>query len=250
MAKSFKETLNNRLKYENFRVEYEAIEIAQDDISKIENGFANPSIKTIFKNNVKSYLIITFYGIVAGLLVAFFSDLPADGIWSFSYFGSSTLGFWMFSTSVIVLLSEKRLTASINAGVYVFLMFYITGIYKEIRNYSSNIINYENTSEFLLLHGYSDFTEYIFTTLISSFVYGIIPAIICSLLAAVLWNGRKQNIFGKILIVLPVAFIVLEAVTFFISVFANHTMLFMALVDTLCVLAYILLFKDCFLART
>ena len=210
----------------------------------------NSKAKTIFKNNGKSYLIITLFGIVAGLLVAFFSDLPADGIWSFSYFGSSTLGFWMFSTSAIVLLSEKRLTASINAGIYVFLMFYITGIYKEIRYYSSNIMNYENTSEFLLLNDYSDLTEYIFTTLTESFIYGIIPAVICSLLAAVLWNGRKQNIFGKILVVLTVVFIILEAVSFFISVFANHTMLFMALVDTLCVLAYILLFKDCFLART
>lgn len=75
MAKNFKETLNNRLKDENFRVEYEALEpeyqlinaildsrkemnmtqkqlseatgIAQGDISKIENGCANPSLKTI-----------------------------------------------------------------------------------------------------------------------------------------------------------------------------------------------------------
>ena len=75
MAKNFKETLNNRLKDENFRVEYEALEpeyqlinaildsrkemnmtqkqlseatgIAQGDISKIENGIANPSLKTI-----------------------------------------------------------------------------------------------------------------------------------------------------------------------------------------------------------
>lgn len=75
MAKNFKETLNNRLKDKSFREEYEALEpeyqlinaildsrkemnmtqkqlsevtgIAQGDISKIENGCANPSLKTI-----------------------------------------------------------------------------------------------------------------------------------------------------------------------------------------------------------
>lgn len=75
MAKNFKETLNSRLKDENFRVEYEALEpeyqlinaildsrkemnmtqkqlseatgIAQSDISKIENACANPSLRTI-----------------------------------------------------------------------------------------------------------------------------------------------------------------------------------------------------------
>ncbi len=75
MSRSFRDTLNERLKNEEFRKEYEALEpeyqlinamlearkeknmtqqqlaevtgIAQGDISKIENGCANPSLKTI-----------------------------------------------------------------------------------------------------------------------------------------------------------------------------------------------------------
>ena len=75
MAKNFRETLNERIKDKEFKAEYEALEpeyqlinaildsrkemnmtqkqlsevtgIAQGDISKIENGNANPSIKTL-----------------------------------------------------------------------------------------------------------------------------------------------------------------------------------------------------------
>ena len=75
MSKNFRVTLNERLKYDNLKSEYDALEpeyqlinaildcrkemnmtqkqlseatgIAQGDISKIENGCANPSLKTI-----------------------------------------------------------------------------------------------------------------------------------------------------------------------------------------------------------
>ncbi len=75
MSKNFRDTLNERLKDEKFKAEYDALEpeyqlinaildsrkemnmtqkqlseatgIAQGDISKIENGCANPSLKTI-----------------------------------------------------------------------------------------------------------------------------------------------------------------------------------------------------------
>ena len=75
MGKNFRETLNEQLKDDEFRAEYEALEpefaiiramidarkesgltqkelsektgIAQGDISKIENGNANPSLKTL-----------------------------------------------------------------------------------------------------------------------------------------------------------------------------------------------------------
>ena len=55
MSKNFRETLNKRLETDaEFRKEYEALApeyeltgIDQADISKIENGNANPSIKTL-----------------------------------------------------------------------------------------------------------------------------------------------------------------------------------------------------------
>ena len=84
--------------------------------------------KVLFKNNLKSYLLVTGFGIVAGLLVALFSRFPAQGLWNFALFSSGTLGFWMFSTSLIVLFSGKNFVAAINAALYVYFMFYVTGI--------------------------------------------------------------------------------------------------------------------------
>lgn len=200
------------------------------------------SIKTIFYNSKKGYLLVMLFGLIAGLAVAFFSEFPADGLWAFSYFSSRSLGFWMFTTSVIVLFSEKRLTASINAGMYVGLMFVITGIYKAVRDYVSDIANYENISEFISFSGYSGMTEYIIKTILEIILYGFVPGIVCGLLAAVLWNGRKNNWFGKIMLIMPVCFIVFEAVSMYISVFTKHTMLFMALIDTACIITYVILF--------
>lgn len=200
------------------------------------------NIKTIFYNNRKGYLLVMLFGLIAGLAVAFFSEFPADGLWAFAYFSSRSLGFWMFTTSVIVLFSEKRLTASINAVMYVGLMFAVTGIYKAVRDYISDIVNYENVSEFISFSGYSSMTGYIIKNIFEIILYSLIPGVVCGLLAAVLWNGRKNNWFGKIMLIMPVCFIVFEAVSMYISVFAKHTMLFMALIDTACIITYVILF--------
>ena len=191
-----------------------------------------------------------FFGLIAGFAVAFFSEFPSDGLWAFSYFSSESLGFWMFTTSVIVLYSEKRLTASINALMYVGLMFVVTGIYKAIRDYMSDIVNYENISEFIFFNSYSGVMEYIIKTILEIILYGFVPGIVCGLLAAVLWNGRKNNWFGKIMLVLPICFIVFEAVSMYISVFTKHTMLFMALIDTACIITYLILFWKTIVAKS
>ena len=66
MSRYFRDSLNEQLKDEEFRKEYESLEerkdknitqkelsdltgITQGDISKIENGNANPSLKTLKK---------------------------------------------------------------------------------------------------------------------------------------------------------------------------------------------------------
>ena len=63
MSRYFRDSLNEQLKDEEFRKEYESLEaefqiikklsdltgITQEDISKIENGNANPSLKTLKK---------------------------------------------------------------------------------------------------------------------------------------------------------------------------------------------------------
>ena len=186
--------------------------------------------KTLFKNNWKSYLLVTGFGIVAGLLVAFFSRFPVDGLWAFSLFSSGTLGFWMFTTSLIVLFSGRNYVAAVNAALYVYFMFYVTGIFKRLA---------------IVRKGYSSM-EFFYAGLWQELAYGLVPAVVCAALAFVLWYGRKKKWYGVALRFLPAAYIVAEAVTLWVETLWTYIMLregflFMAIVDTVCLAAYLLI---------
>lgn len=60
-------------------------------------------MKVLFRDKLKSYSFVVALGLLAGLTVVFFIEVPDNGFWSFYYWSSSTFGFWMFSTSLIVL---------------------------------------------------------------------------------------------------------------------------------------------------
>ena len=188
-------------------------------------------MKVIFKDNIKSYLLIFLLSIIAGLSVVFFCEFPNNDLWAFSYWSSETFGFWMFSTSLIVLLSEKRKTATINSTIYIFVMFLITTIYKSFRLY---------------LNGYTPFNSLIDLSLNSIYgwlLYSVPPAIICGILGAILWSGRKNNIYSKILCILPVVFIFVEFIILFYSFFINHTKLFSAITDLIWFILYVIFLK-------
>lgn len=88
--------------------------------------------RIVFKDNPKSYLAAALLGIAAGLLVAFFARLSGDDLWGLSLFSSRTIGFWLFTCSLIAMFSSKHYAAGINVFLYVYLMFYITGIFKRL----------------------------------------------------------------------------------------------------------------------
>ena len=94
-------------------------------------------MKVVFKDNIKSYLLVFLLSVLAGLSVIICLMLPNNNLWSFSYWSFGTYGFWMFTTSLIVLLSEKRKTAIINTSMYVFMIFLITTIYQSIKMYKA-----------------------------------------------------------------------------------------------------------------
>ncbi len=188
-------------------------------------------MKTIFKYNLKSYLLIFLLSVVAGFLVVFFCEFPNNDLWAFSYWSSETFGFWMFSTSLIVLLSEKRKTAIINTIIYIFIMFLITTIYKSFRLY---------------WNGYTPFNSLLELSLNSIYgwlLYSLVPALICGIFGAVLWSGRKNNVYGKFLCVLPVLFILVETITLFYSVLMTHTKLFSAVTDLIWIILYVIFLK-------
>lgn len=97
--------------------------------------------------NMKSYMFIWLLGTMGGASVIFFSAFPANDLWAFSYWSSSTLGFWIFSTSLIVLFSDRRKTAFINTLIYIFTMFFVTEIYKALRLFQQGYAHFDSVSE-------------------------------------------------------------------------------------------------------
>ena len=187
-------------------------------------------MKSIFKDKLNSYLLISICGVLAGFLVVLFCELPDNKLWSFYYWSASTFGFWMFSTSLIVLFSENRKCAAVNAGIYIFLMFFITTAYKSLVIFWKGVTPFQTLGELTLNH------------ITGWFLYSILPAIVCAGLGLVLWSGRKNTVWGRILRILPAIFILIETIVMLYSVFAIHTKLFSALIDLLCLAAYILIY--------
>ena len=191
-------------------------------------------MKILFKENPASYLAVFILGVIAGLLVVLFCEFPNNELWSFYYWSSDTFGFWMFSTALIVLYSEKRKIAAVNASLYIFLMFLITTIYKSFHMYWNGYTHFESLAE-LSTHHMSGW-----------FLYSIPPAILCGVLGAILWSGRKNNIYGKILCVSPAIFIFLETILLFYNVFTEHMKLFSAMSDLACLITYCLILRRAF----
>lgn len=189
------------------------------------------AMKIIFRDNSKSYLLIFILGMVAGLSVIFFYEIPNNDLWAFSYWSSKTFGFWMFSTSLIVLLSEKRKTAFINSTIYIFVMFFITTIHMTLRSYRNGDTPFHSLTELLLGHIYG------------WILYSLPIAIICGILGAILWSGRKNNIYGKALCVFPAIFILIETIPLSCDVLINHTKLFSALTNFIWLILYLLFLR-------
>ncbi len=181
--------------------------------------------KTLFKHKWNSYFFIAFVGIIAGFLVAFFSQFPSDDLCGLSLFSSQTFGFWMFTSSLIALFSSKHYTAGINVALYVFFMFFITGIFKRL-----TIVN----------KGYNTL-EYFWNGLWQEALYGLLPAVVCFFLAFVLWFGRKNKLIFVFLRFAPILFILTEAIINWFGVMNRNQGLFMAVVDTVCAIGYLLI---------
>lgn len=181
--------------------------------------------RTLFNNKCSSYLLISLAGVSAGLLVAFFSRFPSDDLWSLALFSSMTFGFWMFTSSLIALYSSKNYVAGAHVALYVYFMFYVTGIFKRL-----TVVN----------NGYNTF-DYFLNGLWQELAYGLPAAVGCFALAFLLWYGRKNKPISVVLRFAPLLFILAEAVTLWIVVFNRGQALFMAVIDTVCAAAYLLI---------
>ncbi len=185
--------------------------------------------RTLLRGCPAHFLLTAAAGIIGGLLVAFFFEFPSDGLWAAAYWSSSVYGFWIFTTSLIVLWSSKRYVACIGSGLYIFFMFLVTTVYMSLRLFYRGGTPYETLFD-MALHSLPGWLW-----------YSIPPALLSAGLAAVLWGGRKAGTVGAVLRWMPLAFLCLETGWLFFYVFTQSTRLFPALTDLLCTAGYFVL---------
>lgn len=185
--------------------------------------------RALLRERPLHYLLTAVFGILGGLLVAFFSEFPSDGLWAAAYWSTSVYGFWIFTTSLLVLWSNKRYVACIGSGLYIFFMFLVTTVYISLRLFYRGSTPYEALFD-LALHSISGWLW-----------YSIPPALLSAGLAAVLWGGRKAGTVGTVLRWLPFVFLCLETGWLFFYVFTQNIRLFPALTDLLCTAGYFVL---------
>lgn len=183
-------------------------------------------MKTMFRDDWKSHLLVAGLGILAGFVVILFLEVPDTPLFSFYYWSASTFGFWMFSTSLLVLLSETRKSAAIHAGTYIFLMFLVTTIHQTVAVYREAEIPFGSPLEVAADHLYG------------WLAYSIPAGLICAFLGAVLWSGRLDTAWGKVLRIAPALFLVVETAYLWYCVFTTQTWLFSACTDLICLAAY------------
>ena len=198
--------------------------------SSPEKNDASPlCCRTLLQGRPLHYLLTAVFGILGGLLVVFIFEFPSDGLWAAAYWSTSVYGFWIFTTSLLVLWSEKRHVACIGSGLYIFFMFLVTTVYMSLRLFYRSSTPYETLFD-MALHSISGWLW-----------YSIPPALLSAGLAAVLWGGRKAGTVGTVLRWLPFVFLCLETGWLFFYVFTQSTRLFPALTELLCTAGYFVL---------
>lgn len=176
----------------------------------------------VFRHHPLSYLTAAALGVAAGLLVAFFSRFPHDDLWSLALFSSQCIGFWCCACSLIALFSSRQTAAGAHVALFVFWMFYVTGVFKRLAT---------------VRRGYSP-VSYFYSGLWQELAYGLLPAAGCFAAAMILWYGRRSRMPFVLLRFAPPAVIAAEAVMLWCIVCFRRQGLFMALVDTGCVFLY------------
>ena len=197
-------------------------------------------MQILLKDKLKSYMFVLIFGLIMGVMAGLTANLPGDDLWSVGYLGTGAYGFWMCSTSIIVLSSDKRKTAVINTALYVISMFFITAVFRSAHSY---LVSYAvREAPYSLFHhlfmdgAWKWYLGYIFE---GETIFAIIAS-------AILYFGRKENLPGKIIRYLPLCYLIFECCVFTIQIFTLKRMVIPVCVDLICITVYILFLKNNF----
>lgn len=170
--------------------------------------------KIKLKDTKKSYIKVIIFGLIIGIVTELVNLLPNNDVLGWSSI-AGTFGFWIFTTTFIIYLSCSNKNAMFNTFLYLANMccsFYLLqGI---IKFFTPNIT----------VDGLIEWSHLFFWVMI---------AMICGIVAYVLYYWNKNNKFSNILYALPIAGMLLDTVNNCLKFYYSHTQLLGAILDVI-----------------
>ncbi|MDR7073560.1 magnesium-transporting ATPase (P-type) [Fictibacillus barbaricus] len=164
-------------------------------------------------NSLKSYILSTGLGILAGIITRLSDFFPNDNLWNFSSI-ATLFGFWIFTTTLVIYFSSSNKNAAINVILYLFSM---------------------NFSFYFLLYLLGYFIPRFYTEGFqwNLFMLYNIVVLVGGIIAYILHFWNKPNKLNSLLYALPVSGLVAETIGVGIYFYKNDTFLFQLIFDFL-----------------
>ena len=170
--------------------------------------------KIKLKDTKKSYIKVIIFGLIIGIVTELVNLLPNNDVLGWSSI-AGTFGFWIFTTTFIIYLSCSNKNAMFNTFLYLASMccsFYLLqGI---IKFFTPNIT----------VDGLIEWSHLFFWIMI---------AIICGIVAYVLYYWNKNNKFSNILYALPIVGMLLDTINNCLKFYYSHTQLLGVILDVI-----------------
>ncbi len=170
--------------------------------------------KIKLKDTKKSYIKVIIFGLIIGIVTELVNLLPNNDVLGWNSI-AGTFGFWIFTTTFIIYMSCSNKNAMFNTFLYLANMccsFYLLqGI---IKFFTPNIT----------VDGLIEWSHLFFWIMI---------AMICGIVAYVLYYWNKNTKFSNILYALPIAGMLLDTINNCLKFYYSHTQLLGAILDVI-----------------
>ena len=170
--------------------------------------------KIKLKDTKKSYIKVIIFGLIIGIVTELVNLLPNSDILGWSSI-AGTFGFWIFTTTFIIYMSCSNKNAMFNTFLYLASMccsFYL--LQGVIKFFTPN----------MTVDGLIEWSHLFFWIMI---------AMICGIVAYVLYYWNKNNKFSNILYALPIAGMLLDTINNCLKFYYSHTQLLGAILDVI-----------------